>query len=55
MWMEIVWEVTAAKHAPFREGKNVQFSFTNQLASGKVLPHHPVAPAAVGSGLVRGQ
>jgi hypothetical protein len=42
MWVEIVWKVTTAKHAPFREGENVQFSFTNQLASGEGLPHQPV-------------
>lgn len=46
--MEIECDVTAAKQALFREGKrNVQFSFTNQLASGEVLPHQPTAPLAV--------
>lgn len=31
----------------------MQFSFTNQLASGKVLPHQPMALLAVGFDLSR--
>lgn len=49
MWMKIVWDVTAAKHALFREGKNVQFSLTNRTASGEVFATPACGP--VGSGL----
>lgn len=36
MWVEIVWEVTTAKHAPFREGKICHLALQTNWQAARV-------------------